>query len=310
MNSRDDYNKGASAPRGVRPHPALVVLATIGGLVLILMAAFMIMIAWLSKGGIKVSATTPGPGIGIIRIEGVITDPESTLKCVRDFKRRKDVKAVIVRINSPGGAVGAAQEIFQALTDLDKKKPVIASLESIAASGGYYAALGARKIVANPGTLTGSIGVIMEVPNIGPLLKRLGIETTVVKSGTFKDIGSPTRAMTGQEKALLEGVLKDVHNQFMEDVSRRRSISMKQVKELAQGQVFSGRKAKTLGLVDILGNFNTAIEEAKRLGRIKGEPRLIYPRKGRLELIRRLLEEQAKTSVRNIIRGIFLEYAT
>ncbi len=288
----------------------LVALATIGVLSLATVAAFFLLILWASSGGVEVATIKGGPGIGIVEIEGVITDSEPALKVIRDFRQREDVKAVVVRINSPGGAVGASQEIYSALKALDKKKPVVASMESVAASGGYYVAIGARKIVANPGTITGSIGVIMKVPNIGPLLEKLGVKTQVLKSGAYKDLGSMTRDMTQAEREVVEGVLKDVHQKFMEDVSQARSIPLDRLASLAQGQIFSGREAKEVGLVDELGNFDTAIEMAQRLSHLKGEPRLIYPEKGRLKVLRELLEEEAATTIKNIFERVATDYAS
>ncbi len=309
MHPEGGYNRRGEASSG-RPHPMLVALATIGVLSLATVAAFFLLILWASSGGVEVATIKGGPGIGIVEIEGVITDSEPALKVIRDFRQREDIKAVVVRINSPGGAVGASQEIYSALKALDKKKPVVASMESVAASGGYYVAIGARKIVANPGTITGSIGVIMKVPNIGPLLEKLGVKTQVLKSGAYKDLGSMTRDMTQAEREVVEGVLKDVHQKFMEDVSQARSIPLDRLASLAQGQIFSGREAKEVGLVDELGNFDTAIEMAQRLSHLKGEPRLIYPEKGRLKVLRELLEEEAATTIKNILERVAIDYAS
>ncbi len=309
MHPEDGYKKRDEAVCR-RPHPMLVALATIGVFSLAATFGLFILIMWASSGGVEVATIKGGPGIGIVEIEGVITEAEPALKVIRDFKEREDVKAVVVRINSPGGAVGASQEIYAALKALDKEKPVVASMESVAASGGYYVAIGARKIVANPGTITGSIGVIMKVPNIGPLLEKLGVRTQVLKSGAYKDLGSMTREMTQAEREVVEAVLKDVHQKFMEDVSEARSIPLEKVTALAQGQIFSGRKAKEAGLVDELGNFDTAIELAKRLSHLKGKPRLIYPEKGRLKVLRELLEEEAVTGIKNIFERVAVEYAS
>ena len=309
MEPQGGYTRDQSAPSG-RPHPFLVALATVGALALASVACLFLFIAWITSGGIDVAQVGKAPGIGILEIQGVITDAEPVLKVIRDFARDGSIKAVVARINSPGGAVGASQEIYLALKRLDAQKPVVASMESVAASGGYYAAIGARHIVANPGTITGSIGVIMKVPNIGPLLERLGIKTQVLKSGAYKDLGSMTRDMTRDERQVVEAVLKDVHAQFIEDVSKARDIPVEKMKELAQGQIFSGRSARRLGLVDELGNFNTAIEAAKRFSKLKGTPRLVYPEKGRLKLLRDLLEEEASTTLRNIMGKVFIGYAS
>ncbi len=276
---------------GRRPGIITTVLATIGGLALLSILLFFIFVFLLVRSGIEPQVLQVGPGVGILEINGVISRPEPYLKAIKQFRDNDNVKAVVVRINSPGGAVGASQELYQELGLLDKEKPVVASLCSVAASGAYYAALGARQIISDPGTLTGSIGVIMHVPNIGPLLEKLGIKSNVIKSGRFKDMGSMTRDITNAERQIMQGVLDDVHRQFIEAVARSRKIQVKDVESIADGRVFTGRQALNLHLVDKLGNFSVAVNEAAALGGIKGEPALIYPKKDKLTVLRQLIEE-------------------
>ncbi len=316
----DGYRHSASVkhskPLKGRPHPLLIVLATLGGLWLLMGLSFFGVFFYsfhkiANLEPVVISEEAGNDGIGIIEINGMIIDAEPALKVIRSFRKREDVRAVIVRINSPGGAVGASQEIFLALKELDRIKPVVASMESVAASGGYYVAIGAREIVANPGTLTGSIGVIMKVANIGALLEKLGIKEQVLKSGDYKDTGSITRDMTDAERAIVEGVLKDVHNQFIKDVETQRGISHSMIKNIAQGQIFSGRQAKGLGLIDMLGNFDTAIERAKELSNIKGEPVLIYPPEDKLKFILNTLRKGVLWGIEGILRntrGLRVEY--
>nr|WP_246325345.1 signal peptide peptidase SppA [Dissulfurirhabdus thermomarina] len=236
----------------------------------------------------------PGTGdkVGVVPVTGVIDDPAPTLKALREFRLDASIKAVVVRIDSPGGAVGASQEIYEEIRRLDAVKPVVASMGSVAASGGYYAALGARKIIANPGTVTGSIGVILKIPNLGRLLQKLGIRTTVVKSGKLKDLGSVTRDLTPAERRVLQGVMSDIHRQFIEAVARSRGLEVTAVEPLADGRILSGRQARDAGLLDELGNFSLAVQRAAELARIEGEPTLVYPRKDRMTLLRELLEEE------------------
>ncbi len=216
-----------------------------------------------------------GEKVGLIRLEGVILDSKDVIDELKNYAKDSSIKAVVIRINSPGGAVAPAQEIYNEIIKLKKEKKIVASMGSVAASGGYYIACPADKIVANPGTLTGSIGVIMEVPHIEGLMKKIGVETTVIKSGKHKDIASLFRTMSDDERKILQAVLDDVHDQFIRAVSEGRSMKYENIKELADGRIFTGKKAKELGLVDILGNLDDAVKLAGKLSGIKGEPRVV-----------------------------------
>lgn len=200
------------------------------------------------------------------------------------FRKDKDIKAIILRIDSPGGGVGPSQEIYREVRRTIETKKVIASLGSLAASGGYYIASASNKIVANPGTITGSIGVIMEFLRLENLLKKIGVSFEVLKSGEFKDIGSPHREMTEREKALITALIMDVRKQFVDAVADGRRMSVEEVMEIADGRIFSGAQAKELGLVDSLGNFQDAIHLAKEMAEIRGEATLIYPDKPKARL--------------------------
>ncbi|MCD6320504.1 MAG: signal peptide peptidase SppA [Candidatus Desulfofervidaceae bacterium] len=219
-----------------------------------------------------------GERIGVIEVKGVIKNAQDILEKLVKFEKNKHIKAVILRINSPGGAVGPSQEVYLQVMKLRQKKPVVASLGTIAASGGYYIAAAATKIVAVPGTLTGSIGVKIEFANIKKLLEKLGIEPAVIKSVPYKDIGSPLRQMSPEERALLEKVVKDVHHQFVEAIAKGRNMPVEKIEAIADGSIFTGKEAKKLGLVDELGNFEDAVKLAAKLGGIKGEPKLYYPK--------------------------------
>ena len=227
--------------------------------------------------------------IGVVPINGIIRDADTIIEQMIAFRNDRQIKAIILRIDSPGGGVGPSQEIYSETRRTSRKKKVVASLGSVAASGGYYIASAADSIVANPGTLTGSIGVLMEFVRVEELLKKIGVEMEVIKSGEFKDIGSPNRKMTPKEKEILLSLLEDIRNQFVTAVSQGRNMPEEKVLELADGRIFSGRQAKGLGLVDSLGNFRDAVSVAKRLAHIKGEVKLVYPQKRRRSFLWDLL---------------------
>jgi len=219
--------------------------------------------------------------IALIRVEGVILDAQQTIGELKRYGDNPLVKAVVIRIDSPGGGVVPSQEIHDAVKRIREKqsKLVIASMGTVAASGGYYIAAATDRIVANPGTLTGSIGVIMELANVEGLMKKIGVESVVVKSGAHKDLGSPFRAMNLEDRTILQNVMDDVHSQFIEAVAAGRSLDLKTVRALADGRIFTGRQAKAAKLVDELGDLNDAIKLAADMAGLEGEPRVVEPRK-------------------------------
>jgi len=217
--------------------------------------------------------------VGVVEIKGVILDVKETLEEIKTFRDDAGIKAIILRIESPGGAVGPSQEIYQEVRQTIAKKPVVASMGGIAASGGYYVAAAANHIVANPGTLTGSIGVIVRFGNFGGLFDKLGYEMVTLKSGQFKDVGNPSRKMTPEEEAITQKLIEEVHQQFIQDVVTARNLPEDQVRQVADGRVLTGALAKQLGLVDELGNFRNAVKVAGRLGNISGEPQIVYAEK-------------------------------
>jgi protease-4 len=219
--------------------------------------------------------------IALIRVEGVILDAQQTISELKRYGENPLVKAIVVRIDSPGGGVVPSQEIHDAVKRIRDKqnKLVIASMGTVAASGGYYIAAASDRIVANPGTLTGSIGVIMELANVEGLMKKIGVESVVIKSGDHKDLGSPFRAMNAEDRRILQNVMDDVHSQFIEAVATGRSLEIKDVRMLADGRIFTGRQAKAAKLVDEIGDLNDAIKLAADMAGIEGEPRVVEPRK-------------------------------
>ncbi|MCJ7833449.1 MAG: signal peptide peptidase SppA [Deltaproteobacteria bacterium] len=225
-----------------------------------------------------------GNRIGVVYIRGLITDSKGVVEQIKKYRKDNRVKAIILRIDSPGGGTAASQEIYREVQRTVTKKRVIAAMGNVAASGGYYVALAADKIVANPATLTGSIGVIMEVSNIKELLQKIGVSREAVKSGPYKDIGSPLREMKPEERRLLEEVIQNVHQQFIEVVSRGRRLSREQVEKIADGRIFTGQQAKTMGLVDELGSFEDAVELTKKMVGLSGEVKLIFSEKKRFSI--------------------------
>jgi protease-4 len=222
-----------------------------------------------------------GERVAVIRIEGVIMDSRETIEELRRFRDYPSIKAVVLRIDSPGGGVVPSQEIHTEVLKArkDGRLKVVASMGNLAASGGYYIAAATDKIVANPGTLTGSIGVIMELANVQGLLEKVGVQSVVIKSGRYKDLASPFRAMSKEDRGLLQNVLDDVHDQFIQAVAAGRALKVEEVRPLADGRIFTGRQARTAKLVDELGDLQDAIKLAARLVGIEGEPRVVEPRK-------------------------------
>lgn len=246
-----------------------------------------------------------GARVGVVKIEGAILSSEEAIEDIEEIRKDDSVASVVLRIESPGGSVGASQEILEAVRMLAEEKPVVASMGSVAASGGYYVALGAKQILANPGTITGSIGVRMEHVNVGGLLKWARVEHETLKSGRFKDLGSFDRPLSPADKEILEGVLKNMHVQFKEAVALARNLDMKEVDKLADGRIYTGQEAIKLGLIDRIGGFAQAIKLAAELGGISGEPKLYYPRKGRIWFMR--LVQEAKSIIDDLTR-VSVEY--
>lgn len=265
-----------------------------------LLAGFLLLIA-LSIGFITLILLLPIGGhhdlslgkekIGVIEVFGAIMTAEQTVEEIKDYADDSSIKAIIIHIDSPGGAVAPSQEIYNAVREARKKKKVVASMATLAASGGYYIAVGADRIISNPGTLTGSIGVIVNLVNFQDLLGKVGVHPMVVKSGKFKDIGSGFRAMTDEERAVMQEMINDVYGQFVEAVAAGRNLTVAKVKELADGRVYTGNQALKLGMVDEMGGFEDAVKTTAKLAGIKGEPQLVY-HEDRFAVIKDLLSQK------------------
>jgi protease-4 len=235
--------------------------------------------------------------VGIVPIEGIIgldVQSKDIVEQLEKFRKNPAVKAIVVRISSPGGSVGPSQEIYDKIREVSKDKKTVASMGDVAASGGLYVACGANRIVANPGTITGSIGVVIEFPNWQKLADKIGITQAVIKSGEFKDIGNPNRPLTDAERRLLQGVIDDVYDQFIQAVSAGRGLGREKIKPYADGRIFSGQQAKGYGFVDELGGLQTAVRLAGKLGGIRGEPSVVYPEKDLRSLIELVAGEKAQ----------------
>jgi protease-4 len=229
------------------------------------------------EGGLRIG----GDRIAVIPIEGVIFNSKTVNEHLKNYGSDPRVKAILLRINSPGGGVAASQEIYDQIKWVrqEKKKPVVVSMGPVAASGGYYIAAGADKIFANPGTITGSIGVIAEWVNYGELLKWARLKPEVIKSGEFKDVGSPTRELTPEERVYLQGIINQLYNQFVDVVVEGRRMTREQVLQLADGRIYTGEDAKRENLVDELGGYEVALKATAEMVGIKGEPNVVTPPK-------------------------------
>ncbi len=226
-----------------------------------------------------------GKKVGIVKINGPILISEAVVSQLEKLKNRKDISAIVMRIDSPGGLVAPTQEIYEKVKSLRGVKPIISSMGSVAASGGYYIALGADTLIANPGTIVGSIGVIMNYPIATELLGKVGIKFETVKSGGLKDVGSYSREVTEADRRHLNDMVTNIHNQFIDAVNDNRSIEKSELIKLADGRVFTGLQSKDLGLVDLLGTFEDAVSLAGSLGKIKGVPKTIQIDKKNSSLI-------------------------
>ena len=240
--------------------------------------------------------------IGVVSITGTISSSEKISSELVKFAKDDSISAIILRINSPGGGVGATQEIYREVQKITPQKPIVASMGSIAASGGYYVAAPATRIVSNPGTITGSIGVFIQFVRLEELMNKIGVDLEIVKSGEFKDMGSPDRKLTQRDREIIDVLIKDLQGQFVSAVASGRNLSVEKVQEIADGRIFSGARAKDLGLVDFMGNFQDAVEITKKIVGIKGDVALVYPKKSTGKLWNLFLE----SSARNIV-GVLTE---
>lgn len=274
-----------------RRHPYLFFLLIFSSI----SATVVIVLSLLLVFSLKKSEFEFGDKVGIIEIKGFIGESRLALQDLKRFRNDKSVKAIVVRIDSPGGVVGPSQEIYREIRKTIKSKKVITSMGAIAASGGYYIAAASDGIVASPGTLTGSIGVIIGYTNFQELLEKIGLVPVVIKSGKYKDLGSPARKMTAEEREILQSFAEQTHRQFIQAVAEGRNLEIGAVETLADGRIYSGEEAKNIGLVDRLGNLEDAIEWAGRLGGIEGKVSAVYAREKKRSIFKYLTESTIET---------------
>ena len=267
--------------------------------IILISAAILFSVLILFLVSVKIAATIIGTGdslvtmkegVGLIEVKGMILDSKETIRQLRYFIKQDAVKAVVLRVDSPGGIVAPSQEIYSEVKKFAAKKKIIVSMGSLAASGGYYISAPSTMIYANPGTITASIGVILKLSNIESLMDKIGIKAYTLKTGKYKDSGSPVRQFSEEDRAMLQAVIDNTHEQFVKAVAEGRKLQIEDVRKIADGRILSGEQAKELKLVDRLGTLQDAIEEAGRLAGISGEPELLLPPKKKINYLDLLVE--------------------
>lgn len=272
--------------------------------VTLVLAAFVGLLMLISR--LDSNPLAKGDKVAVIPVKGMISDSEPVIEQLKRFGKDDSVKAIVLRIESPGGGVGPSQEIYEEVRKVALKKPVLTSMGALTASGGYYIACATQKVFANPGTMTGSIGVLMPFMNVRELAEKVGLRGMTVKSGEYKDIGSPLRDMKPEERALLQAVVDNVHLQFVNAVAEGRNLPREEVMRIADGRIFTGEQAKALGLVDVLGNLEDAVAEAGKMGNIPGEPRVVTPPKKKISFLE-LLKEETRSLLEEKMSGSRLQ---
>ncbi|UCE79674.1 MAG: signal peptide peptidase SppA [Nitrospiraceae bacterium] len=273
----------------------------------LILTGLLLILLLMSLAIVMFDTTIPLAGkVALIRVEGPILDADSVVEEIKEHSQNASVKAIVLRIDSPGGAVVPSQEIYEEIKNAAVKKKVIASMGSMAASGGYYIASPASRIVANPGTITGSIGVILEIPNVEGLMNKIGVTSQVIKSGKHKDIGSAFRGIKEEEKEILQGVMDNVHAQFIEAVSVGRKMDIENVRKISDGRIFTGEQALEQGLVDELGTLEDAILLAAEMVGIKGKP-VVVKKEDRFSLFK-MLENKLPGNMMDLFPQVKLKY--
>lgn len=260
-------------------------LGILGVLALLAVGFTVFLVSMFSGSSERNETVTVGTGdkLAVIELKGVITSSDDIVRQLKKYRDNRGIRAIVLRIDSPGGGVVASQEMYEEVRKTrDGGKPVIVSMGSLAASGGYYVAMGASRLVANRGTLTGSIGVISEFLQLRGALDKLGIDMKTIKSGKLKDAGSPVRKMTEEDQRYFQALMDDVHAQFIEVVARERKMTPEKTRELADGRVYTGEQAVGLGLVDTLGTYEDAVHIAAGIVGISGDPAIVKERKRQL----------------------------
>ena len=288
--------------------------------IIILISAVILFVAVLFTVSVKIAkslldgadtAMSAKSGIGLVEVKGMILDSKETIRQLRHFLKQDGVKAVVMRVDSPGGIVAPSQEIFEEVKKFAAKKKIIVSMGSLAASGGYYISAPATLIYANPGTITASIGVFLKLSNIEALMDKIGIKSHTLKTGKYKDSGSPLRKFSAEDRAMLQSVIDNTHEQFIRAVAEGRKLPIDDVRKIADGRILSGEQAKRARLVDRLGTLQDAIEEAGKQAGIKGEPEVILPPKKKtnyLDLLVEGVENKFDGTLQSALGGMRLTY--
>ena len=287
-----------------RRHPFLFFLLCSASLFSLVILFFIVVMAMaIRHAGLGELVEGHGERVGVVEVFGVIYESDTLLHQIKRFREDDTIKAIVLRINSPGGSVGPSQEIYQEIIKTTETKPVVASMGAVAASGGYYVAAGADEIFANPGTITGSIGVIMQYTNFKDLLRKIGLTPVVIKSGEYKDLGSPVREMSDAEKKLLQAFSDQIHQQFISAVAKGRKLEITAVEAIADGRIMSGEAAKTAGLIDKLGNLEDAVDAAGKLAGVKGKVIKVYPIEKRHSIFKYLSGESTKALLNRVLNS-------
>jgi protease-4 len=270
-----------------RSRTLLWILIGGGAFFLFVLAVFTLVYLTLRTGNENASITSFGDKIGVVDLEGVLISPEIVVKQLKKFNDDSSIKAIILHVNSPGGGVAASEEMYREVKRIreEKKKRIVASIETLGASGAYYVSAGCDKIFADNGSVVGSIGVISEWVNYGDLLRWAKMKDVIMKAGEFKDTGIPTRDMTPAEKEYFQGLIDNMHVQFIQAVADGRNLKFQDVKTIADGKVWTGQQALPMKLVDQLGDFEAAVKDTAQAAGIKGEPVLVHPEKERKTLL-------------------------
>jgi len=273
----------------VEKRSALYALLVFGSLLALSFVFLYFLFSALEQKGEQGWGTGLGPKIGVVELTGAITDGKDVIGQLHELRKDNSIKAIVLRIDSPGGAVAPSQEIYRAVLRTKKDKKVVCSMGTVAASGGFYVASACDKIYASPGTITGSIGVISEFPHVSQLMALAKIDVDTIKSGAMKDSGSPLREMTDSERKFFQGFVNGVYEQFLDDVSAARKIPKETLRPLADGRILTGQQALEHHLIDELGNLEDAIEGAGKLAGAKGEPVPVFQKKPRGSLVGEML---------------------
>ena len=259
----------------------------VGGAALLAFVVVVLVLVFYSIRGVESDLALGGDKVAVVDVIGEIRDTSNIVEEIQKYGKEDSVRAIVIRLNTPGGSAAATQEVFSEIKRVreEKKKVVVASIASVGASGGYYIACATQQIFANPSSITGSIGAIAQWTNYGELLRWAKMKDVVIKSGAFKDAGNPARDLTPEERAYIQGVIEDIYGHFVTAVAEGRKMKVEEVRKLADGKVFTGTQALQNHLVDRLGNLPDAIREAAKLAGIKGEPRVVHPSRERRSLL-------------------------